>query len=371
MKKIYYSYSLIACVVLFLVGCAEMNDKHDEFLARGETVYIGKVDSVQAFPGDGRLLLKYWLSDPRAKSVTVYWGTNDSKSKALTVAQHAQGEALEVILGTADGLTEGNHTFHWISSDIHENKSMVHESFASVYGDLYRSNLLNRRVVQTVPADNGDVDITLAGASSSEEIGVELFYTQLDGTEVTQYEPQLGTSLSLLSVDYTKGVRYRTWYKPTLTAIDSFCTETVKMDIIKTVNVTLNKPTLSVNAYWDGGLYAQPHLVDGITVDGNRWVVVVDAVIPNPWIEIDLLGTYTISSFKTWSGQNANYSWPTARFDLQAWIDGSWVTVHSVTSNTNPTYGNSFPPVETTKVRFYAYGDVRWFEAAVYSLIRY
>ncbi|MDR0844378.1 MAG: DUF4998 domain-containing protein, partial [Tannerella sp.] len=256
------NFIFLICMI-FLAGCAKMNDKHDEFLAKGETVYIGKVDSVQAFPGNERLLLKYWISDPRVKNMTVYWGINDAKSKVLPVALHAPEEALEEIFTAADGLTEGNYTFHWISSDLNGNKSMTLESFARIYGNLYQEQLFNRRILETIPADNGDLDITLGGSSSSEEIGMEISYTQTDGTEKTDYYPQPGTSLTLLAVNYAKGVYYRTLYKPSPTAIDTFYTNSAKMDIVKTVNVALNKPTKTINAYWETGEFNCPGVVDG------------------------------------------------------------------------------------------------------------
>ncbi|GHV64821.1 hypothetical protein FACS1894199_03980 [Bacteroidia bacterium] len=371
MKKNYYSYSLIACVVIFLVGCAEMNDKHDEFLARGETVYIGKVDSVQAFPGKERLLLKYRISDPRAKNVTVYWGVNDVYSKVLPVTQHAPGEALEEIFSAADGLTEGNYTFHWVSSDLNGNKSMVFESLASIYGSLYQERLLNRRIVETIPADNGDLGITLAGSSSSEEIGIELFYTKMDGTEVTGYYPQAGTSISLLAVDYTKGVRYRTLYKPSPTAIDTFYVNISSVAITKVTNVLLQKPvTASHTNDNSNATFAPGNAVDGVRhyAPNNRWVS-TNGGFPQ-YMEIDLQGEYTISSFKMWNGNNT-YNYPIGRFELQAWIDGNWVSVHSVTDNIDPTYGADFEPVATTKVRFVVYNEVRLYELEVYNVVTY
>ncbi|GAP72690.1 hypothetical protein SAMD00024442_4_38 [Candidatus Symbiothrix dinenymphae] len=361
--------------IIFLVGCAEMNDKHDEFLARGETVYIGKVDSATVFPGDGRLLLKYWLSDPRAKNVTVYWGFNDGISKVLSVAQHSSEEALEATFDATDGLTEGNYTFHLVSSDLHDNKSMKFELPANIYGSRYKEQLLNRRIVETIPAVNGeDVDIILAGASSGEEIGIELFYTKMDGTEVTDYYPQAGTSISLLAVDYTQGVRYRTWYKPTPTAIDSFCTNIAGIGIVKLTNVALGKPVTATHTN-SAAAAAQPaNAVDGDRddfVNNRRWVSTTGG-FPQT-MEIDLQGEYTISRFKMWNGAGGanGYGYPIGRFELQALIAGTWETVHSVTGNADPTYGGDFAPVAATKVRFVVYNEVRLFELEVYNVVTY
>jgi len=366
MKKLVLFFISIS----LLVGCTEMNDKHDEFLARGETVYIGKVDSVVSFPGKGRLLLRYWISDPRAKNVTLYWGVNDVYSKTLTIAQHSSADALEAFFDENDeGFSEGNHTFHWISSDLYGNKSMVFEMIASVYDALYQEKLLNRRVVETNPADNGDVEITWASASSEEEIGIEIFYTDIEGNSFAEYYPQFGTSMTLENVDFTQGITYRTLYKPEPLAIDTFYTNIAKVDIIKTINVALGKPVTCSDINDPSSAAQQPeNAVDGnYATNATRWVATVGG--PH-WLEIDLQGEYSISSFKTWNG-SGGYNYPIGNIELQAWIDGQWVIAHSVSGNTDSLYGADFAPVTTDKVRFFTPNEVRLFEIAVYSVIRY
>ncbi|GHV65547.1 hypothetical protein FACS1894199_06510 [Bacteroidia bacterium] len=366
------NFGFFICMIL-LVGCAEMNDKHDEFLARGETVYIGKVDSVLAFPGDGKLLLRYWISDPRAKNVTVYWGFNDANSKVLTVAQHTPEEALEVILSTADGLTEGNATFHWVTSDLHGNKSMVFESLASIYGSLYSEDLISRRIIGAILANNGDIVITLATSSSSEEIGIELFYTRTNGTETAEYYPQLGTSLTLSNVDYTKEIRYRTLFKPTPTAIDSFATEPQKITVRKVLsNIVLNKPTTTSSVYLNDPTYAGDKFVDG-NPTSTQWFQAADGTVH--WIEIDLQGTFTIGAIQIWKNVTSNTSQLIPRFNFQVDVNGEWVTVVSETNGPVTPYYKDFNAISTGKVRLYipAYTNnwARLREIEVYEVIEY
>jgi hypothetical protein len=359
---------LIFVSIVCLGGCAQMNDKHDEFLARGETVYIGKVDSVVAFPGKGRLMFKYWISDPRAKNVTLYWGTENAYSKVLTIEEHLPADALETLLTESDGITENTYTFHWISSDQHGNKSMVFESIASVYGNQYQEKLLNRRIVATDPDDDGNIGVTWAGASSDEELGIEIFYTDKGGQPVTAYYPQPGTSLTLTNVDYPHGVTYRTLYKPAPTAIDTFYTAAARMDIVKRVNVVLGKPIIASDILND--TYPASKAVDGLLGDASRWVS--SAAGSEHWIEIDLQGEYSISNYKFWNGSSNNYSNnPLASFKLQAWVNGAWTDAHVSTVANSGIFSTDFPPVTTSKVRFSSPTQTRIYELEVYSIIVY
>jgi hypothetical protein len=361
-------YVIFIAFAIIVTGCAQMNDKHDEFLARGETVYIGKIDSVTAFPGKGRLMFRYWISDPRANKVTLYWGPEDVYSKVLTVEPHQPEDIQEVFLNESDGIIENTYTFHWISSDMYGNKSMLFESIASVYGDQYQEKLLNRRIVATDPDDDGNIGVTWASASSEEELGIEIFYTPKGGQTVAEYYPKLGTSLALTNVDYTQGVTYRTLYKPTPTAIDTFYTAAARMNIVKRVNVVLGKPVTASDILNDS--YPGSKAVDGQLGDASRWVS--SATGSEHWIEVDLQGEYSISNYKFWNGSSNNYNNnPLASFKLQAWVDGAWTDAHaSAVANDGP-FNADFPPVTTSKVRFISPTQTRIYELEVYSIVVY
>jgi hypothetical protein len=361
-------YIVFIAFAIIVAGCAQLNDKHDEFLQRGETVYIGKVDSVNSHPGNQRLLLKYWISDPRAKQIKVLWGVNDSNSKEIAVPTHSPLDELDVMFDTE--LAEGNYTFHWISYDQYGNKSMIFEKIASVYGAQYQAKLINRRVTETQIADNGDLTVLWGGSSSTEEVGIELNYIDNQGVLHTNRYPQLGSSLLLTDIDVTKGVSYRTLYLPEPAAIDTFYTAFTQMSIVKSTNVALNKPVTCSDINDPSSAAQQPeNAVDGnYATSATRWVATTGA--PPHWLEIDLLGEYAISSFMTWTGSNG-YNYPMSSMELQAWINGQWVTVHSVTGNGDAVYGSDFAPVTTNKVRFLTYSEVRLFEIAVYSNIKY
>jgi len=50
---------ILACIILATAGCEKMNDKHKPWLENGEIIYIGKVDSLESFAGNERILFQY------------------------------------------------------------------------------------------------------------------------------------------------------------------------------------------------------------------------------------------------------------------------------------------------------------------------
>lgn len=55
MKKIYL---LICVLVSLLSSCGDMLENIQPYLDKGEKIYVGKVDSLEAFSGKNRILLK-------------------------------------------------------------------------------------------------------------------------------------------------------------------------------------------------------------------------------------------------------------------------------------------------------------------------
>ena len=67
---------LLVLSLLFSIftSCENMEDTYKEFVGDGETVYIGKADSIKARGGRNRLELSWLLlSDPKVSSFKVYW----------------------------------------------------------------------------------------------------------------------------------------------------------------------------------------------------------------------------------------------------------------------------------------------------------
>jgi len=353
-----------------LAACSDMNEMHDMYLRDGEITYVGRVDSVRILSGRERVKLFYWLTDPRVKRLQLFWNQKRD-SLQVAVPEHEPLDALDVTIGDGNGvIAEGNHTFLIYSHDERGHRSVVFETLVNIYGEQYQARLLQRRVIETKVADNNDITVLWGGSSSADEIGIALTYTDNNGVVHNDFYPNVGSETLLPNVDPTKGITYQTLYMPEPTAIDTFRTELQKVPVVKITNVALGKPVTASDILTPTEPTQQPaNAVDGLTAyTTTRWV---STAAGEHWLEIDLQGEYTVSSFKTWNGQGSGYSNPITRMKLQAWLNGEWVDVHEVNNNSDTQYGASFNPVTTTKVRLYCYSQVRLFEIAVYSIITY
>jgi hypothetical protein len=366
------SLLILACILFAATGCEDMNDRHRTYLENGEIVYIGKVDSLHAFPGDERILFRYWISDPRVKTLTVSWLLG-KESLEIEVPDHAPEDYFDVYIGRNErSIAEGSHTFRWIARDHHDNRSILFENGANVYGSRYKSRLVNRPLLGA-EAEGTDVTMTWGGMTDDDEIGVVVDYTGTAGVALTgRYTSEELASPTILSgVKLGSPVTYRTLYLPEPAAIDTFSSSPVKADVQSTVNVVLNKPVTHSDA--DPAANTGQMAVDGVT-SGNptRWVS--DNSNGEHWIEVDLQGTFAINAFRMWRDLS-NAAQRMKQFRLQARVNGAWLNVVSEDNNEVAIYYREFDSVTTDRVRLYvpAYPDnrTRVFEIEVYSIIKY
>jgi hypothetical protein len=120
-----------------------MNSLHQKYIDQGETIYIGRVDSVMAFPGNERVKLT-WMnnSDPRIDRTLIYW--NDNKDSAEVKVNRTQSGIME--LETIINIPEGACDLTVLNKDIAGNRSLSASKSVFVYGPKYISNLNNRNI---------------------------------------------------------------------------------------------------------------------------------------------------------------------------------------------------------------------------------
>jgi len=267
-------------------------------------------------------------------------------------------------------ISEGDHTFQFITWDQHGNRSVVFETTANVYGQRYQRRLSNR-LFTSAEADGTDVTLTWGGRNDNDEVGVKVSYTNTsDMPVVKRYTSDEATSVVITDVKLTAPVTYQTLFVPEPTAIDTFSTEPLKVNIQTTINVVLKKPVThsDSNAANQGGDMA----VDGNRTTATRWVS--DDSNNEHWIEVDLQGIFTINAMGMWRDMsNAAQQMP--QFRLQAWIDGQWIDVVSEDANTVAVYYKEFESVTTEMVRLYfppySNNRIRLCQLEVYSIIKY
>ncbi len=214
---------IAAAAALVCAACSKMNDNIDQYLSQGEIIYIARPDSVHLFAGKERFKVDFWISDPRANEMRIYWA---QKSDSLVVPIPEGWDFNDVISVIADkGITEGQYSLFLVTRDKYGNVSIGDEENVTVYGEIYQ-NSLNTRQVESQTAASGKVTINWGNCYSDDEIGIRVSYTDTKGVPqtVTYETVALGASSVINNVDTSKEVSYTTMYLPEPTAIDTFFT---------------------------------------------------------------------------------------------------------------------------------------------------
>lgn len=213
-----YIYAAVA--LLFIAGCSKMNDLHDVYLRRGETLYVGKPDSVQVLPGRERVKLRYWVSDPKAEKLVVYWRSRTDSIVADIPPRSSTGDTLELII---DGLAENQHSFtlHTMNKNS-QHRSVAQQAGGMVYGEQFQNGLLNRLISSGSLSGEGKLEITWLGAVEK-GLGCDIRFTNTNGRDSVVFVP-MDEEISEIG-GVAADIRYRTLFLPEPTAIDTFYTD--------------------------------------------------------------------------------------------------------------------------------------------------
>ena len=226
---------VVLCGILIsnLFGaCTDMNDNIDEYLSRGETVYIAKSDSIKVLAGKERFYVKYWQTDPRATEMRIYWSQKKDSVCVSIPEERDIKDSLEVWVGKEQGIKEGSYSLSVVTFDKFGNKSIPDEQSVNVYGDKFATTISPRILLSyKFNAVQNSLKIEWGGSVSAKEYGVRLFYTKKDGTACqTQYKSvDLPETLELKDIDTMLPVEYETLYLPETTAVDTFYTERMRI----------------------------------------------------------------------------------------------------------------------------------------------
>jgi hypothetical protein len=215
---------IITICTLLLMAFSKMDDTYDDFIKDGEIVYIARVDSARSYPGNNRMGLSMLLTaDPRISKIKVYWdagGQTDSTEKAV---QRTAG--VDTVRFSFDKLPEGTYTFYIYSHDNAGHRSVKTDVIGTVYGEKYIAQLVNRTIKSSMYDDNAKTATVKWFGVGADIIGEEIIYTDLLGAVKKQYYKHEGVADSVCILpDYKKGnsFQFRTLYKPTPNAIDTF-----------------------------------------------------------------------------------------------------------------------------------------------------
>ena len=215
----YTGIGVIFLVILYFTRCEKMEDTYKQFYQDGETVYVGKADSLLVSPGRNRIELSWLLlSDPKVTGYKVYWN-NRKDSVTGNVNKTAEIDTVRVLF---TDMEEDIYHFEIFHYDKDGNSSIMASTVGRVYGETYQQSLLQRRLL-SVLRDRRDVLFEWDEAEMN-VLGVELEYMNQENTVVKHFIYDDVSYDTLKNVMKEEEILYRTAFLPDRNAIDTFYT---------------------------------------------------------------------------------------------------------------------------------------------------
>jgi len=248
-------------------ACRKMDDYKDKYLSEGSITYTGKIDSVKAHPGDGRIMLSGLLiADPKITELHIYWN-NKADSFVLPVTRTSGVDTLRPILNKME---EGVKTFTLVTFDKYGNRSVEVTTTGRVYGDVYKSLLLNRTINDGLfDGDSVSLDWNKLDASTG-ALGCELQYTDKSNNLQKLFVKRTDTRTVLTNYQYGTKFSYRTLFLPDTLAIDTFYSKYQTVEVKANVTNVYFKNAGPGFANSDGGNGRWQTPADWITTDDVR-----------------------------------------------------------------------------------------------------
>lgn len=254
-----------SALIVMSTACETTLETYDEFVKEGETVYIGAADTV--FVGSGFNKLRFWVAinaDPKIKKGFLE-SSNGEVSHEFEIQRNKPGN--DTISFDLD-LPEGEYTFGLFLMDDAGNSSVRKEVPATVYGEKYRENLINRSV-QKISAYK---DHAVVNWSQAEPNTQTTTITYEDSQGVSQSIHVENETMETILPDYKRGSMFSVTssFLPNANAIESFLatpmeTELPEQYIINKANITALKLPFDASDGCYGSSYTR--LTDGSTAE--------------------------------------------------------------------------------------------------------
>lgn len=298
---------MIVYILLLVYACKEQDYMYLEYIIEGGVTYPGKAKDAVIRPGRETVEISWLNIDTSVKKAVIYWNL------------YADSVTVEIPVGTDTVRTlvnvpEGQYSFFIKTFDSKGNASIPIELTCKVYGPKYESGLANREIL-TASMSGNTVTVTWGGAFN-DELGINLFYTDVSGENVTLFIPSeeaTSTVIDDLNPSYT--VMYQTLYLPDPRALDTIIMPTVKVPIIikldksKWKRYELPSDWIEPNSNEGMGHCTIEHAWDGITTDQYSNIFSCNATPFPMTFTIDLGTRAIISNFKLWQWHGLAYQY--------------------------------------------------------------
>lgn len=147
MKNIYCIIILALFTLMF--GCNDVNYLHQEYLNKGEHVYLGKPDSIKAYGGYEKIRLLWQNnSDPKIKRARISWKMQDGTAQSK-IENFDRGTNFGFVKDSIDiSIPEGTYLFNItnLGADNDNLESIANEITGWSYGKSFQESLTARKV---------------------------------------------------------------------------------------------------------------------------------------------------------------------------------------------------------------------------------
>lgn len=300
LKKYYLQLIALAFIAVVLMRCTPIDYHYSDYLENAERIYPGRVDSISFKPGNNRGAIRALIStDSRVVKVQVSW---IGGSFETPITPEDIGKYKEFTIPEID---EGIYTFEIRTYDNEGHQSMRSEIFGRVYGSTYTNNLNNRIIYDAVRNEDDELLLNwIPEAADSTLLGVELRYLKEDGDSVLIYIPGGEESSLLPQVNAEATAHFRTLYKPSSIAIDTFYAAWVDflpMDYIEPDRDLYDRTSWSIAGFSsenNNDRHAVRHLLDDLSE--TFWIARFSAPgtnYPDHWVTIDMNEILEVDGF--------------------------------------------------------------------------
>lgn len=233
----------ISALLISMLACTKMDHHYRDFLNGGEITYVGRVDSIQVYPGNNRIKLSWKVSpDPAVRYAMIYWSYQGITDSLKVPLEYREG--IDTAFAIIENLSEGDYVFNIRTFDDQKNGSVNVEKSGKVYGEEYEKFLDPTALVSAAYKD-GEVQMRWLLNPDTTALGSEILYTNTAGDPAVYFLGPDVEELVISDLDYTQPVQYHTLYRPNTLAIDTFYTA------LQDIAMEIANPNLIDHDQWE------------------------------------------------------------------------------------------------------------------------
>lgn len=253
---IYFSWILLT--IFSFSAC-----QRDILFKDGKRIYISKIDSIKLYPGQNRLKMTLFISNPDIVNAKIFWNKRIN-SIDVPVNRITGSKNFSIII---DQLEEGEYPFEIIAYDIKGNTTAPISIVSKIYGLQYIQSLLSESI-KDIRYENGETSVFWGDAGQGAKF-TEVSYT--DQTDAIRTINIPTTEVLSKLANFKPGTlettfKYRTLYKPDPLAIDSFYSD---YQTAKVITGTLKALAEAKNVYFGSFISYGGGFTHGVINDGS------------------------------------------------------------------------------------------------------